>query len=84
MNQLSMPEIQISYPQSQMSSPALRPATAPGGSTRLGVPPPPVRVSRPEISAVMPAKRRENRLWIIVGALLAIAAGIALALALAT
>jgi len=76
----SMPEIQISYP--QVSSPALRAPTSPGGSTRLGVPPPPVRVSRSEIA--MPTAKRENRLWLVVGALLAIAAGIALAIVLAT
>jgi hypothetical protein len=76
----SMPEIQISYP--QVSSPALRAPTSPGGSTRLGVPPPPVRVSRSEIA--MPTAKRENRLWLVVGALLAIAAGIALAIVIAT
>jgi serine/threonine-protein kinase len=77
----SMPEIQISYP--QVSSPALRPPTSPGGSTRLGVPPPPVRVSRSDIAIPAP-KRRENKLWLVIGAVLAIAAGIALALVLAT
>ncbi len=65
-----------------ISSPALRAAAVPGGSTRLGVPPPPVRVSRPHsVTTSRPA--RENRTWLILGALLAIAAGIALAIVLA-
>ena len=85
--QVSMPEIHVSYPPPslppQVSSPALRAAGAVQGSTTLGVPPPPVRVSRPDIAAVMP-KPRENRLWLVLGALLAIAAGVALAIVLAT
>jgi hypothetical protein len=64
-----------------MSSPALRAAAAPGGSTRLGVPPPPVPVSRPP-SIAQPQPARENRTWLVVGALLAIAAGVALAIVL--
>jgi serine/threonine-protein kinase len=65
-----------------ISSPALRPAAVPSGSTRLGVPPPPVRVSRPQ-SAAPPVPARENRTWLILGALLVIAAGVALAIVLA-
>jgi serine/threonine-protein kinase len=64
-----------------MSSPALRAAAAPGGSTRLGVPPPPVPVSRPQ-SVAPPPPARESRVWLVAGALLAIAAGIALAMVL--
>ena len=53
------------------------------GSTTLGVPPPPVRVSRPQPVAGAP-RARESRLWLVVGALLAIVAGIALAIVIAT
>jgi len=80
-------EVQVRASQPQMSapsvsSPALRAAHVQGGSTRLGVPPPPVRVSRSQ--SVAPAvKRRESRPWLILAILLAISAGIALAIVLA-
>ena len=50
--------------------------------TKLGVPPPPVTVSRPR--AIVTAPRRGSRVWLIVGILLALAAGVALALVIAT
>ncbi len=78
--QLSSPAPRASQP--QISSPALRAAGAQGGSTRLGVPPPPVRVSR-NPSVPPPARTRESRPWLILAILLAISAGIALAIVLA-
>ena len=71
---------QMSAP--SVSSPALRAAGAQGGSTRLGVPPPPVRVSR-SASVAPPVRARESRPWLILAILLAISAGVALAIVLA-
>jgi hypothetical protein len=48
--------------------------------TTLGVPPPPKVKTRTDMVAQPPAK--SNRIWLLIGALLAICAGVALALAL--
>jgi serine/threonine-protein kinase len=68
--------------QPAVSSPALR-TSATHPSTTLGVPPPPPRVSRPQPVAA-PEKPRESRRWLLVGLALVVAAGIALAIVLAT
>ena len=59
-----------------ISAPGLAAANPPLAGTTLGVPPPPKVITRP------PPPARSNRLWLVIGALVAIAAGIALALAL--
>jgi len=64
----------------QTSAPGLAQANQPIAGTTLGVPPPPKVKTRDDRAAPSPAK--SNRIWLIVGALVAIAAGIALALAL--
>ena len=70
--------------QPAISSPALR-VSAVHPSTTLGVPPPPPRVSRPQsVAPPVTSTPRESRPWLILGVLLALAAGIALAVVLAT
>jgi serine/threonine-protein kinase len=60
------------------------PTNSPIGATALGVPPPPKVMTRASASDLpTAAARSSNRVWLIVGAVIAIAAGIALALALA-
>ena len=76
------PPQQPSLPPPPAPAPALR-ISGVHGSTTLGVPPPPVSVSRPQPVAGAP-RARGSRLWLLVGALLAIAAGIALAIVIAT
>jgi hypothetical protein len=49
-------------------------------ATTLGVPPPPKRAPSRQLAATVPRKR--GRGWLILGALLAIGAGIALAIVL--
>ena len=69
-------------PIAAVSAPGL--AKQPLAATTLGVPPPPpIAIARTSSNdrAVTPA--RSNRVWLVIGALVAIAAGIALALALA-
>jgi serine/threonine-protein kinase len=68
---------------SGLASDPARIAPTPGiAATRLGVAPPPkLAPSQPRPAVPAPAKK-SNRIWLVVGALLAIAAGIALALVL--
>ncbi len=56
------------------------PGPAPIAATRLGVPPPPKPVQSQRMPVMAAPPPRSNK-WLIVGALLAIAAGVALALA---
>ena len=51
-------------------------------ATTLGVPPPPKQLVSQRLAAAKPATGKGNHLWLILGAILAIAAGIALAIAL--
>ena len=62
------------------SAPGLAPASQPLVGTTLGVPPPPKVKTRGGLAGPPPAK--SIRIWLILGALVAIGAGIALALAL--
>ena len=63
------------------SSPGLAAANQPLAGTKLGVAPPPQMARSPiKTAAAQPAK--SNRMWLLIGALVAIAAGVALALAL--
>jgi serine/threonine protein kinase len=78
-----LPDPPVRPSQPANTSPPLR-ISAVHPSTTLGVPPPPVRVSRGQATVPAPAPARESRTWLILGALLAIGAGIALAIVLAT
>jgi serine/threonine protein kinase len=58
-------------------------ASSPGiAATRLGVAPPPKPAASQPRSVVASPAKKSNRIWLVVGALLAVAAGIALALVL--
>jgi hypothetical protein len=68
-------------PDSRNSNAGLRQAAMPV-ATKFGVPPPPARNTRPH--PVEAARPRSSRLWLVVGIVLALAAGVALALVIAT
>ncbi|MBV8760485.1 MAG: serine/threonine protein kinase [Deltaproteobacteria bacterium] len=65
--------------QPAMSSPGLRVGGAAHPSTTLGLPPPPPRVSSP-LSIQQAPPPRESRIWLILAILLAVGAGVALAI----
>ncbi|CAN5697778.1 hypothetical protein BH11MYX3_BH11MYX3_07220 [soil metagenome] len=52
------------------------------GATTLGVPPPPKPMPAQRLSGAKLPPRKSNHLWLIVGALLAVGAGVALAIGL--
>jgi serine/threonine protein kinase len=57
-------------------------ATSPHQSTTLGVAPPPKPLAPARVSSAQTSPKKSSRVWLIVGALLFIGAGIALAFAL--
>jgi serine/threonine protein kinase len=77
------PNVPSSQPPS-VSASGLAAQGQPIVGTRLGVPPPPVAVAAKAVTRtdVAPKPASSHRVWIIVGALVAIGAGVALALAL--
>jgi hypothetical protein len=78
-----LPEPPARPSQPAVSSPALR-VSGVHPSTTLGVPPPPPRVGRPQsVAPPVASVPRESRPWLILAAILAVAAGIALAIVLA-
>jgi len=67
-----------------VSNSGLRPSGSAIPTTKMGVPPPPMQTSAPARRVRQPAKPRGMSMWWIVAAVLAIVAGIAIAIVIAT